>query len=125
MLVGKQQRPSFNTIVLCSHTEPSNFSPELHQAPIPVVRIANGVGKSSQQKQTTEAYFILALKLGSVLMCLCVCDKKFELSVMGNKTGFCRFSHINCVCRMTMHTNLCVTALSPKVNLCSIYIYKN
>jgi len=36
------------------------------------------MGKSSQQKQTTQDFFILAVKLDSVLICLCVCDKKFN-----------------------------------------------
>ena len=36
----------------------------------------NGLDKSSQQKQTTQDFFILAVKLDSALMCLCVCDKK-------------------------------------------------
>jgi len=42
------------------------------------IRIANGLGRSSQQKQTTQDYFILAVKLDSVLMCLCVCGKKLN-----------------------------------------------
>ena len=46
--------------------------------PKPLVRMANGLGRSSQQKQkqTTQDFFILAVKLDSVLMCLCVCDEK-------------------------------------------------
>ena len=79
---------------LYSPTQSSNFPPELHDGPRPLVRIANGLGKSSQQKQTTQDYFILAVKLDSVLMCLCLCQK-IELSVMGDKTGFCRSSHIS------------------------------
>jgi len=34
-----------------------------------------GWKKSSQQKQTTQGYFTLAVKLDSVLICICVCDK--------------------------------------------------
>ena len=60
------------------HTQSSSFSPELHRGPRPLVRIANGLTKCSQQKQTTRDYFNLAAKLDSVLMCLCICDKKLK-----------------------------------------------
>ena len=93
-MAKRQQRSLFSTTKLYSDTQSSTFLPELHDEPRPFIRIANGLGKSSQQKQTTQDYFILAVKLDSVLMCLCVCDKKIELSVMGDKTGFCRSSHI-------------------------------
>ena len=66
----------------------STFSPVFHKWSGPHVQIAKGLGKSSQRKQTTQNYFILAVKLDSVLMCLFVCDKKIELPVVGDKTGF-------------------------------------
>jgi len=40
---------------LYSHKQSSAFSPELHQGPTPLVRIANWLGKNSQQKQTIKA----------------------------------------------------------------------
>jgi len=75
-MVKRQQRSLFSTTELCSHTQSSTFSPELHQGPRQLVQIANGLVKNSQQKQTTQDYFILAVKLDSVLMCLCVYGKK-------------------------------------------------
>jgi len=61
-----------------SDTQSFTFPPELHDGPRPLVQIANGLGKSSQQKQTTQDFFILAAKFDSVLVCLCVCDKKLN-----------------------------------------------
>ena len=50
-----------------------------HQSSIkPLERITNGLGESSQQKQATQDYFILALELDNLLMCLCVCGKKLN-----------------------------------------------
>jgi len=76
MIMKRQQRSSFNTTELYIHTQPFTFSPELHKGLRPLIRIVIGLGKSSQQEQTTEDYFILALKLDSVERCLCVCGKK-------------------------------------------------
>jgi len=56
----------------------THFSPELHRGPRPLIRITNGLENSSQQKQTTQGYFMLAVKLDSVLMYLCVCGKKLN-----------------------------------------------
>ena len=77
---------------LYSHTQSSTFSPELHQGPNPAIQIANGLGKSSQQKQTTQDYFILAALI--VHWCVFVFVTKIKLPVMDYKTSFCRFSHI-------------------------------
>ena len=50
----------------------SYFSPDLRQESR---RIANGLGKSSQEKQTTQDYYILVVKLDSALMCFRVVTK--------------------------------------------------
>jgi len=76
-MAKRQQRSLFSTTKLYNHTQ---------------VQIANALGKSSQQKQTTQGYLILAVKLDSVLMFLRLW-KKIELPVMGDKTNFCRSSH--------------------------------
>ena len=77
-MAKRQQRSLFSTTKLYSHTQSSTFPPELHDGPRPLVRIDNGLGRNSQQKQTTKDFFILAVKLDSVLMCLCICDKKLN-----------------------------------------------
>ena len=69
MMAKRQQSFLFNTMKLYSDTQSSTFPPELHDEPKPFVQIANGLGKSSQQKQTTQDFFILAVKL---------CDKKLN-----------------------------------------------
>ena len=76
MMAKREQRSLFNTTELCSHTQSSTFSPELHQGPRPLVRIANRLGK--KQSAALKGYFILAVKLDSALMCLCVCAKKLN-----------------------------------------------
>jgi len=76
MMTKRQQRYLFSTKKLYSDIQSSTFPPELHDEPKPLVRIANGLGRSSQQKQTTQDFFILAVKLDSVLTCLC--DKKLN-----------------------------------------------
>jgi len=78
MMTKRQQRSLFSTTKLYSDIQSSTFPPKLHDEPRPLVRIANGLGRSSQPKQTTQDFFSLAVKLGSVLMCLCVCDKKLN-----------------------------------------------
>jgi len=78
MMAKRQQWSFFSTMEPYSHTHSSTFPPELHQGPRPLVWIANGLGKSSQQKQTTQDYLILTVKLDSVLMCLCVCGKNLN-----------------------------------------------
>ena len=75
-MAKRQQGSLLSTTKLYGHTQSSSFPPELHDGPRLPVWIANVLGKSSQQKQTTQDFFILAVKLDSVLMCLCVCDKK-------------------------------------------------
>ena len=77
-MAKKQQRSLFTPTKLYSHTQSSTFQPELHDGPRPLIQIANGLGKSSQQKQTTQDFFILAVKLDIVLMCLYACDKKLN-----------------------------------------------
>jgi len=78
MMAKRQQRPLFSTTKLYSDTQSSTFPPELHDASRPLVWITNGLERSSQQKQITQDFFILAVKLDSVLMYLCVCDKKLN-----------------------------------------------
>jgi len=75
-MTKRQQRSLLSTMKLYNDIQSSTFPPELHDEPRPLVRIANGLGRSNQQKQTTQDFFILAVKLDSVLMYLCVCDKK-------------------------------------------------
>ena len=77
-MAKRQQRSLFSATKLYSDTQSSTFPPDLHDGPRPLVRIANGLGRSSQQKQTTQDFFILTVKIDSVLMCLCVCDKKLN-----------------------------------------------
>ena len=77
-MAKRQQGSLFSTTKLYSDTQSSTFQPELHDGPRPLIRIANGLGRSSQQKHTTQDFFILAVKLDSVLICLCVYDKKLN-----------------------------------------------
>ena len=93
-MTKKQQRSIFSTTKLYSDIQSSTFSPELHDEPRPLVWIANGLGRSSEQKLTTQAYFILAIKLDRVSYVTLCLLQKIELPVMGDKTGFCRASHI-------------------------------
>ena len=76
MMTKRQQKSLFSTMKLYSDIQSSTFPPEFHDEPRPLVQIANGLGRSSQQKQTTQDFFILAVKLDSALMCLC--DKKLS-----------------------------------------------
>ena len=77
-MAKRQQRSLFSNTKLYSDTQSSTFPPELHDGPRLLVQIANGLRRSSQQKQTTQDFFILAVKFDSVLMCLCVCYKKLN-----------------------------------------------
>ena len=61
-----------------SHTQSTTFSPDTHQGPRPLIRIIRGKGKSSQQKQITQDFFILTVKLDSILIYLCVCGKNLN-----------------------------------------------
>jgi len=91
------KRSLFSTTKLYSHTQSSTFPLELHEGrglvedsserkvlrahwrSVRSVRTdRQWARKNSQQKQTTQDYFILALKLDKALMCLCVCRKKFN-----------------------------------------------
>jgi len=76
MMAKRQQKSLFSTTKLYSDTQSSTFPPELHDGPRLLVQITNGLERSSQQKQTTQDFFMLAVKLDSVLMCLC--DKKLN-----------------------------------------------
>jgi len=55
--------------------KPSPGWPSLHQGPKPLLRLATKLGRSSQQKRTTQ---ILIVNFNGALMKLCVCDKKIK-----------------------------------------------
>jgi len=85
-MAKRQWRSLFSTTELYGHTQSSTFPPERHDGPRPLVRITNGLGKSCQQKQTNQDYFILALKLDNCIdVSLCLWQK-LELPVMDNKS---------------------------------------
>ena len=100
-MAKRQQGSLFSTTKLYRDTQSSTFPPELHDGPRPLVRITNGLG-SSQQKQTTQDFFILAVKLDSVLMCLCVCDQKLNFlswairPVFADPVTYIAFIHVCC-----------------------------
>ena len=93
MIVERQQKSSSSTTELYGHTQPSTYSPELHQGPRLLLWIASGLEKSSQQNQTTQCCLILEVETDSALMYLFVWAKKLNFLSWGDKTGFCRCSH--------------------------------
>ena len=78
MLVKRHRKSLANIMELYRHTQSSSCSPGLHVGPGPLVRIAKWLGKSSQQKQTTQDLPSLAVKLDSVLMYLCICVNRMN-----------------------------------------------
>ena len=60
------------------YSAPQSFTVTPSPLPSPSIKDPNHLRKSSQQKQKTQDYFILAVKLDSALMCFCVCGKKLS-----------------------------------------------